>query len=682
MIHFLLLAQPENDKCDNPMLIDSVANFCSSSKNLFTNIGATQDIKMPNTCINAEFKNGVWFNFVAIADGITITVLGSGEKGTMEFPNIFIYDGCNKIVACSPGKTQGIDELFFDKLQIGNEYLIMVDSKKQGTFALCIKSFTPVPNPESDCINGVVLCDKSAFGVQSLIGAGNDTREVDPNSCVNNEFQSAWYKWTCDQSGTLTFVLTPNNIQSQKPDDLDWALYELPNGIKGCGTKSIIRCGASGEDNTVTFAQWIKCHRETGLKEGESDINEEAGCSSGQNAFLKPVDMVKGRSYALIVNNYSRSGLGFSITFGGTGTFLGPNPDFDFGAVNKFECDKTVTIKNISKSPTDSIASYIWNFGSDATPATANTFGPHDITFASFGEKNISLIGTSSRGCRVVKTKKISITSCCKDFKDFKSDGSVTNLKCATIKAGEILGIASGGTPRITSSGIKTYEYSLDSIKFRTNPNFINLAKGTYNIFARDLKGCVVKKTLIINSPDSLKVDAGPAINVELGDGSTLNGSAKGGTGILTATWSPKDSIANLNQLVTPIIPLYKERKYALTVVDANGCVASDTVLVKARITIQIFSPNIIKASLADRNGTFLLEGGKAVKNVKFLRVYDRWGNKVYEGQDMDIKNLDEGWNGKINDNAVVPGVFTWIATVTFIDNNDYIFKGDVTVIE
>ena len=37
------------------------------------------------------------------------------------------------------------------------------------------------------------------------------------------------------------------------------------------------------------------------------------------------------------------------------------------------------------------ISSYSWDFGSDATPPTANTLGPHTVTYSSTGPKTVSL---------------------------------------------------------------------------------------------------------------------------------------------------------------------------------------------------------------------------------------------------------------------------------------------------
>ena len=91
-----------------------------------------------------------------------------------------------------------------------------------GTFELCVKNFTLIPEPSGDCPTGVLLCDKSPFTVESIIGPGSLPNEVDPTSCTRSEISSVWYKWTCMDPGSLTFTLTPSNPQ----DDLDFIVYD------------------------------------------------------------------------------------------------------------------------------------------------------------------------------------------------------------------------------------------------------------------------------------------------------------------------------------------------------------------------------------------------------------------------------------------------------------------------
>ena len=186
---------------------------------------------------------------------------------------------------------------------------------------------------------------------------------------------------------------------------------------------------------------------------------------------------------------------------------------------------------------------------------------------------------------------------------------------------------------------------------------------------------------LLIQEPPPVIADAGPDIEVELGETATLNGSYIPGTGAGTPLWSPADSIEDVNAFRTDILPL-KSKTYTLLVTDENGCTGTDQMEVRVRIVRPVYSPNVIQAGNAGPNGIFKLEGGRAVKLVTRLEIYDRWGNKLYQGTDLDIRNFDEGWKADCNGKKVNPGVYTWLAVVKFLDDVEIAFSGDVTVVE
>ena len=386
----IVFAQPDNDECRFATFIESVDGYCSANGE-FSNVGATSDPSFSNTCFGG-FENGVWFSFVPREPAVAIQIFSSGTTGSLRFPKIFLFASCNEFVECSPGKDASSDEMVYNGLIIGQVYYIMIESERgaEGNFQLCIDDFIAPKSPESDCGDAVVLCDKSTFRIENLNSAGSNTNELDENSCIPDEFASSWYTWTCDVSGTLTFELIPNNNGIDAiTDDLDFVIFELPNGPNNCSGKREVRCMASGantngDGSTAPLAQWAQCNGTTGLRTGETDIIETGGCLGVSNNYIAPLNMESGKSYGLIVNNFSRSGLGFEIEFGGTGTFLGPQPDFDLSAVQAFECDKTIIFNNLSFSDTDSIISYQWNFGAGASQFFGDGPGPHDIVYESF----------------------------------------------------------------------------------------------------------------------------------------------------------------------------------------------------------------------------------------------------------------------------------------------------------
>lgn len=61
--------------------------------------------------------------------------------------------------------------------------------------------------------------------------------------------------------------------------------------------------------------------------------------------------------------------------------------------------------------------------------------------------------------------------------------------------------------------------------------------------------------------------------------------------------------------------------------------------------------------------------------------MYDRWGEKVFEAQNIapNIPNL--GWDGFFKGKATDSGIYSWIVEVEFIDGVKSVYKGSSTLI-
>ena len=680
-----------NDECRFSTDIRYIEEYCSADGE-FTNEGASPDpiinaSQASNQCLGLRGENGVWFNIVPRKPAMLIRVFGTGFNGTMRNPKIVLFRSCDEYVKCSPGRSAGVDELTVDNLVVGSVYRIYVESAVggEGSFRLCITEFFPVPFPESDCRDAVVLCDKSPFTVESLTGIGSDRNELPPGVCIGEEFASAWYKWTCDEPGSLTFTLTPNNFVNldRESDDLDFAVFELPNGINDCSNKVLIRCMASGANvgpngAPLPIAQWRGCNGPTGLLEGDTDLVENPGCQPGNNNFLAPLNMESGKSYVLIVNNFSRSGLGFSIEFGGTGTFLGPEVDFEIEAVQEFECDKTIVFIDNSGSETDPIVEYSWNFGSGASVTFENNRGPHSVIYESFGDKIAALTVKSSRGCTVTKVLDFFINPCCADTSNLAVTGEVTNIICHGDNNGQILAQGSAGAPE--------YRYSLDGQDFRLSPRFLGLSPGNYLVYIQDTKGCTNRTPLSIIEPDPISVDAGPDITIDLGDAIFLNGTFFANTNNNTILWTPEEDFEDAQRLVGEVFPK-RTTTYTLTLVDEFGCTTSDQMTVTVNIIRPIYHPNVILAGNGGINNWFNLSSNPRIAlGIEALRIYDRWGNLLFEGKDLPVNDPYSGWDGRAYKNGtagsyVEQGVYVWQAEVRYLDGEVVVFAGDVTVL-
>ncbi len=498
-----LYAQPSNDNCENAIVLGDISNWCSAQGE-FTTVNATPSGINNGFCPGNE--NDVWFSFVTGGTDITVTVIGQAavnQGGTLHNPSVYIFQGtCSSLdpLRCESDPVgNNITELYLGGLTVGQTYYLRVQGiGSTGTFQLCINNYNPPAEPESDCPDGATLCDKSPFVVQSVTGAGNDITEMNDAACFSNgigtnyESNSTWFNWICDESGTLTFTLTPLNAS----DDLDFVLYHLPNGINDCSGKEVIRCMASGQQGNACVFPTCPCLGPTGLNLTDGDISEDAGCGdAGDDSWLSAINMVAGEAYTLVVNNFSSTGNGFSIEFGGTGTFRGPEAAFTTDEPDNKVCvGEDVSFIDASTFAAGSITGWNWTFGVDAVPATASGQGPHSVVYNSSGLKSVVLTIETDLGCVVTEIATFTVVP------EMIFDTLYTPPDCG--------GIANGSIQLQPTQGEEPIRYNWGSGWTSTN-HLDNAPEAHYIVTVMDNEGCTQSLDLFLEEPN-------PALNADV----------------------------------------------------------------------------------------------------------------------------------------------------------------------
>jgi gliding motility-associated-like protein len=253
------------------------------------------------------------------------------------------------------------------------------------------------------------------------------------------------------------------------------------------------------------------------------------------------------------------------------------------------------------------------------------------------------------------------------DWEPLLCNGDETTLVIDTIYGG------SGGP----------YQYSLD-FGAVLDPDFpATLDGGEHYITYFDARNCEYTDTIFVREPEAITVTFDPmTLEIELGDSVQLRPIITGAL-VDTFYWAPADLLLNPFSL-NPQAYTFETETYTLTVVDSNGCVGTGMILVNVDPNRNVFVPNIFKPENATGlNDHFNVYVGRGVENISFMRVYDRWGELLYERNDFfpDNNNLAEGWDGRYNGKLVNPGVYIYIVEVKFLDGRVLLYRGDVTVI-
>jgi large repetitive protein len=69
------------------------------------------------------------------------------------------------------------------------------------------------------------------------------------------------------------------------------------------------------------------------------------------------------------------------------------------------------------------------------------------------------------------------------------------------------------------------------------------------------------------------------------------------------------------------------------------------------------------------------------VEKIVTLRIWNRWGELVFERENFADNAPDLGWNGAFRQKKAAPGVYAWWAKVLLIDGTVVDQEGEVTLV-
>ena len=150
-----------------------------------------------------------------------------------------------------------------------------------------------------------------------------------------------------------------------------------------------------------------------------------------------------------------------------------------------------------------------------------------------------------------------------------------------------------------------------------------------------------------------------------------------------TIIWTPTTGLSCTDCLNPRIDSLYQTTQYSVTVINQNGCRATDQIMVHLKKTREIYIPNAFSPQNLDGfNDVFMIYAGNGkVRQINTFRIYDRWGEIVFEAYNFQPNDPGNGWNGRLRGEFLNPSVFVYLAEIEFVDDVVELYKGDVTLI-
>jgi gliding motility-associated-like protein len=144
--------------------------------------------------------------------------------------------------------------------------------------------------------------------------------------------------------------------------------------------------------------------------------------------------------------------------------------------------------------------------------------------------------------------------------------------------------------------------------------------------------------------------------------------------------WTPATGLS-CTTCAAPIAGPKFNTIYQVSFTDDNGCTNSDTILV---IVVckdgNLFMPNTFSPNGDGSNDVFYPRG-KGLYSIRVLRVFNRWGEIVFEKRDFPVNNPAYGWNGTFKGKKPQAEVYVYQVEV-FCDNGEIIkLDGNIALI-
>ena len=250
----------------------------------------------------------------------------------------------------------------------------------------------------------------------------------------------------------------------------------------------------------------------------------------------------------------------------------------------------------------------------------------------------------------------------------FQVDG--TNPDCENIDNGSINFMnAQGGAGELL--------YSIDGINFQNESSFVELANGIYEVSVMDQLGCIQTDMIELSSPNAPQAALETNISILAGETILLDPQIEL-SDIDGFTWIPEEQVLDIDGTIASVSP---ETNTEFTFTYFLGeCTFERSVLVEVIQVADIYIPNVFTPD-GDGDNDFFYIQSQSNAPIESMRIYDRWGNVMYEKIKPAANNETDGWNGRFNNQLVNPGVYVY--TVKYqINGNIEIESGTVTVID
>ncbi len=355
-----------------------------------------------------------------------------------------------------------------------------------------------------------------------------------------------------------------------------------------------------------------------------------------------------------------------------------------YNLINQFGCD-SIVVQTTSYLESDTIyvndttcdlqlvgVDSVWHTniaGCDSIVIETLSYLKSDTTFLNDVTCDPQLVGIDSIWLtNVVGCDSLVIAD--RELLTFEIDLTIDDASCLGLNNGSI-------NIEGVTGGVEPYSFALNNQVFSQDTFFQILGAGSYLIHVMDATGCESSQQVIIDNEIEFQVFFTEDIEIDYGDSTTLI--PQSNASIDSFSWSSTYDLLCDSCLLQTVKPI-TNTTFELTAFSLDGCVSEASITVYVDDSKSSFEPNAFSPNEDGTNDIFKLFFDQSATELVSFRIFNRWGEMVYEEKNVEPTQM-LGWDGRFKNQNAPSGVYIYIATVNFFDGSDRVFRGDVTLL-
>ena len=120
---------------------------------------------------------------------------------------------------------------------------------------------------------------------------------------------------------------------------------------------------------------------------------------------------------------------------------------------------------------------------------------------------------------------------------------------------------------------------------------------------------------------------------------------------------------------------------YSVKVTDFNNCSNTDTIEIEFNCENSLYIPNAFTPNDDHVNDVFYVRGNPRNLSIEKMIIYDRWGEKIFEANNILPDDPLLGWDGTYKSKPSQNEVYAYLVIAKYANGEEIKYKGNVTLL-